>query len=149
LNATASVSGTFVYSPSAGTILNAGAGQTLHVDFTPDDTANYASASKDVMIDVLKAGQAITFDPLPNRFISNSPFTVVATATSSLPVTFTVSGGVCTIVGDVVTLTDPGTCTVTAHQAGDANYNPAPDVSRSFEVELHKVYLPLVTRNGS
>src|SRR5438046_1561534 len=35
LNATASVSGTFVYTPAAGTLLTAGANQTLSVTFTP------------------------------------------------------------------------------------------------------------------
>ena len=43
LNATASVPGTFVYTPPAGTVLNAGAGQILSVDFTPTDSANYNS----------------------------------------------------------------------------------------------------------
>src|SRR5213079_2769416 len=37
LNATANVPGSFVYSPVAGTVLNAGA-QTLSVTFTPTDT---------------------------------------------------------------------------------------------------------------
>jgi sugar lactone lactonase YvrE len=37
LNATAIVTGTFVYNPAAGTVLNAGA-QTLSVAFTPTDT---------------------------------------------------------------------------------------------------------------
>jgi hypothetical protein len=60
LNATASwlgapVAGSFVYTPPAGTVLNAGSRQTLHVDFTPTDTANYNSASKDVTINVLYA----------------------------------------------------------------------------------------------
>jgi len=54
LNATASVPGSFVYTPAAGAVLNAGAGQTLHVDFTPTDTANYNNASKDVTINVLQ-----------------------------------------------------------------------------------------------
>ena len=45
LNATASVPGTFAYTPAAGTVLNAGAGQTLSVTFTPTDTANYTSAT--------------------------------------------------------------------------------------------------------
>jgi hypothetical protein len=53
LNATASAPGSFVYTPAAGAVLSVGAGQTLHVDFTPDDTANYNSASKDVRIDVV------------------------------------------------------------------------------------------------
>jgi hypothetical protein len=41
LNATASVPGTFVYTPPAGTVLNIGAGQILSVDFIPTDSANY------------------------------------------------------------------------------------------------------------
>ena len=51
LNAVASVPGTYVYTPAAGTILNVGT-QTLHVDFTPTDTVNYTTASKDVTINV-------------------------------------------------------------------------------------------------
>jgi hypothetical protein len=55
LNATTSVPGTFTYSPAAGTVLDAGSGQTLHVDFVPNDTTLYNNASKDVTINVLKA----------------------------------------------------------------------------------------------
>jgi YVTN family beta-propeller protein len=58
LNATASVPGNFVYAPSSGTLLNAGT-QTLHVDFTPTDTANYNTVSKDVTINVLTPVQKI------------------------------------------------------------------------------------------
>ena len=45
LNATAAVSGTFVYTPAAGAVLSAGAAQTLSVTFTPTDAANYATAA--------------------------------------------------------------------------------------------------------
>jgi len=63
LNATADVAaGTFVYTPLAGTVLNAGSGQTLSVDFTPTDTANYNSASKDVTINVIKATPIISWE---------------------------------------------------------------------------------------
>jgi len=44
LNATASVSGSFVYNPPAGTVFNSGS-YTLSVSFTPTDSVNYASAS--------------------------------------------------------------------------------------------------------
>ena len=44
LNATTTVAGTFVYTPPAGTVLNAGAAQTLSVTFTPTDAANYTTA---------------------------------------------------------------------------------------------------------
>ena len=43
LDATASTPGTFTYTPAAGTVLSAGAGQTLSVTFVPDDTADYAA----------------------------------------------------------------------------------------------------------
>ena len=59
LNAVASVPGTYVYTPVAGTVLNAGT-QTLHVDFTPTDTANYNTASKDVTINVINVIQKTT-----------------------------------------------------------------------------------------
>ncbi|MFT3892413.1 MAG: Ig-like domain-containing protein [Anaerolineales bacterium] len=52
LNATASVPGTFTYTPSAGTILSEGNGQTLSVLFTPNDILNYTNASSSVTINV-------------------------------------------------------------------------------------------------
>ena len=55
LNATASVPGTFTYTPAAGTVLHAGSGQTLQATFTPTDTANYATATKTVTLSVAKA----------------------------------------------------------------------------------------------
>ena len=45
LDATASVPGTFTYTPAAGTILGAGANQTLSVTFAPADAADETSAS--------------------------------------------------------------------------------------------------------
>jgi hypothetical protein len=42
LNATASVAGSFVYSPTNGTVLNAGT-NTLSVTFTPTDTLDYSN----------------------------------------------------------------------------------------------------------
>ncbi|MCZ7402573.1 MAG: carboxypeptidase regulatory-like domain-containing protein, partial [Candidatus Methanoperedens sp.] len=47
--------GNLVYTPASGTKLNVGAGQTLHVAFTPTDTVNYNTASKDVKINVNQA----------------------------------------------------------------------------------------------
>ena len=52
LNAAASVAGSFVYTPAAGTILDTG-NKVLHVDFTPVDSQNYNKTSKDVSIRVL------------------------------------------------------------------------------------------------
>ena len=61
LDATASVAGTLTYTPAAGTILNAGNGQTLSVSFTPTDTTDYTNASDAVTIDVAQATPTINW----------------------------------------------------------------------------------------
>ncbi len=58
LNATASVPGTFAYSPAAGAVLNAGT-QTLNVTFTPTDATNYTTATASVSLVVNKAGLTV------------------------------------------------------------------------------------------
>ena len=58
LNATASLSGTFVYTPPAGTVLDAGS-QTLSVTFTPDDTADYAVVTRTVTLTVTPRASVI------------------------------------------------------------------------------------------
>ena len=60
LNATASVPGTFVYTPPAGTVLPAGSGQTLSVQFAPADATDYTAASKNVSINVTSAPSLAT-----------------------------------------------------------------------------------------
>jgi len=58
LNATASVAGTFSYSPAAGAILPAGT-QTLTVTFTPTNTTDYSTQSKSVSIVVNPATETL------------------------------------------------------------------------------------------
>ncbi len=52
LNATASVPGTFVYHPPAGTVLTGGSAQSLGVNFTPTDSADYNPATASVVVGV-------------------------------------------------------------------------------------------------
>jgi len=54
------VAGTFTYSTVAGTILNAGDGQTLSVTFTPADTTTFFPVTTNVTINVVKAPLIIT-----------------------------------------------------------------------------------------
>jgi hypothetical protein len=83
----------------------------------------------------LVSDQTIVFDALPDRTSIDPPFTVAATASSGLPVSFSVGpSDQCTISGDTVTITGVGMCTVTASQAGDDAYAAAPDVSRTFAI---------------
>ncbi|MHC1763163.1 MAG: MBG domain-containing protein [Verrucomicrobiia bacterium] len=54
------VPGTFTYSPPAGTVLPAGAGQLLSVQFTPTDRSRFASAQGSVQITVRPANLVVT-----------------------------------------------------------------------------------------
>jgi hypothetical protein len=68
LNAGASVAGTFVYSPAAGTVLPVGNGQVLSVTFTPTDTVNYTPAAATAHINVLpSASPALAITRLLSR----------------------------------------------------------------------------------
>ena len=53
LDATASVSGNFNYTPGKGTVLNVGNGQALSVTFTPSDTTDFNTVTTTVKIDVV------------------------------------------------------------------------------------------------
>jgi hypothetical protein len=78
--------------------------------------------------------QTITFAALANRGYSATPFTLSATATSGLPVSFSIVSGPATIVGNQLTMTGGGTVVVRASQSGNASYSAAPDVDRSFTI---------------
>ncbi|HEV2915784.1 MAG TPA: Ig-like domain repeat protein [Pyrinomonadaceae bacterium] len=78
-----------------------------------------------------KANQAITFAALSNKIFGDANFTVSATASSGLAVSFAASGN-CTVSGTSVHLTGAGPCTIKASQAGNSNFNAAADVSRTF-----------------
>src|SRR5205814_6331529 len=63
LNASASVLGTFVYTPPSGTVLSAGAAQTLSARLTPTDAANHTTAAKSGPSNRLKADPVRTWTP--------------------------------------------------------------------------------------
>jgi hypothetical protein len=93
---------------------------------------------------IAKAGQTISFGPLPNKTYGSPDFSVNATASSGLPVSFSASGN-CTVSGATMHLTGAGSCTVNASQPGDVAYNAAPDVSQSFSISTRTLTPPRCT----
>jgi len=90
-----------------------------------------------------KASQTITFDPIDTQTYGDGPRTLTATGGGSgNPVTFT-STGDCSVTGTSLSLDAAGTCTVTAHQAGNGNYQAADDVSRTFTINKAQAVLSL------
>lgn len=145
LNATASVPGSFVYTPPAGTLLNAG-NQTLSVSFTPTDNVDYAPSTGSVHLTVNKASQTISVTtPAPSSAIYGSQFTVVASAPGG-PITYS-NGGSCTNSGATYTMDSGiGECNVRLSQSGSTNYLAAPPVS---EITLAGLATPTVSLTGA
>ena len=83
-----------------------------------------------------KTSQTITFGALANKTVGDAPFTVSATANSGLAPTYSIVSGPATISGSTVTITGAGTVVVRAAQAGNGNYDAAPEVDRSFTVAI-------------
>jgi hypothetical protein len=81
-----------------------------------------------------KGTQTISFSALGNKNYGDAPFTVSASASSGLSVTFSIVSGPASVNGNLVTMTGAGLVTVRASQAGDQNWNPATDVQQSFTV---------------
>ena len=80
-----------------------------------------------------KLAQTITFEPIPDKVTTDLPFDVTVNASSGLPVTLAPTGP-CAVSGTTITITGAGTCTLTASQAGNDDYLPAPDAIQSFEI---------------
>jgi len=108
---------------------------TCSITFDQAGDATYNAAPQVTRsVTAQKASQTITFNPLPNKTYGDPPFTVSASTSSALPVSFSIVSGPATISGNIVTITGVGTMTVRASQAGNSNYNPSPSVDRSFQV---------------
>jgi PASTA domain len=128
---------------SGATVHLTGAGACT-VTASQSGNANYKPAANvSRTFAIAKLGQTIAFGPLPNKTYGAPDFTVSATVSSGLPVSFTASGR-CTLGDATVHLTGAGSCTVTASQPGNANYNPAAPVSRSFSIKRPPCRVPKV-----
>ncbi len=110
-------------------------GKTYTCSVNGANSAGSGSASAASNAITPKTVQTITFTNPGAQNFGTTP-TLTATASSSLPVSFTSSNtGVCTVTsGGVLTLLTTGTCTINADQAGNGSYLAASQVSRSFTV---------------
>lgn len=139
VNATAS-SGLAVSFSAAGSCTSNGA--LIHLTSAGSCTVTASQAGNDDYdaapdveqgFAIAKGSQTIAFADLADQTFGDPPFAVSATATSGLSVSFSSSGN-CSLSVLSLALTGAGSCTVTASQPGDANYNPAPDVVHTFQI---------------
>ena len=119
LNATASVPGTFSYSPPSGTLLPAGEG-TLSVTFTPTDTANYDTVTATNTITVNKATPNVLIEGAGTWAYSAMPHAVVGKVKDRFNIV--IATPTVTYDGSPDPPMLPGTYTVVATVPGNANY---------------------------
>jgi predicted secreted Zn-dependent protease len=93
----------------------------------------FRKASKEFQIEVGPDSQVVAFEELPGRALGEGPFRLTASSDSGLPISYSASGP-CNVREGQVTLASPGFCTVTAAQAGNNDFRPAPSVSQRFRI---------------
>jgi hypothetical protein len=127
---------TFAYAPAAGGSALPGA-PTNAGSYTVTATvneANYQGSATGTLV-IAKAAQTISFAALPARTYGDAPFTLTATTSSGLPVSYVSSTpAVASVSGSTVTLLTGGSTTLTASQAGNDNYLPAAAVDQTLSV---------------
>lgn len=99
---------------------------------TVDECQSDPSAAL-VVQPLVKSSQSITFQAVTEKQEGGANFTLTASATSDLPVSFTATpSGKVTISGNTVTIVKPGKVTITAKQAGNELFDAAEDKSSQF-----------------
>jgi cyanophycinase-like exopeptidase len=128
-------SNTAVATIVGGNIHIVGAGTATITASQAGDATYNAATSVPQTLSVNKANQTITFNALSTKVFGDADFGAGATASSGLTVSYVSSNtAVATIVGGNIHIVGAGTSTITASQAGNANYNAATSVPQALTV---------------
>ncbi len=119
--------------------IDAGTNQAWMVGAT--DIAGFARI-RDEIVDIGAyelPSNSITFPEIPAQAITNT-VVLSASASSGLPVSFVVASGPGILTNDVyLTFSSTGSVSVVASQGGDGDWDPAPDVTNTFEVFIRPI----------
>lgn len=102
----------------------------------PGDTIYPYVTSAGIDLVVKKASQTITFLQIASPVIdvSGAPIALTATASSGLPITYSVTGPA-SASGSTLTILGFGAVAITAYQNGNAEYDPAKPITRTIVIE--------------
>jgi outer membrane protein OmpA-like peptidoglycan-associated protein len=102
-------------------------------------TTNGGATSAPTTGSLPKQDQVIDFPAIPTGSVGGS-YTLNAIASSGLPVSYvSTTPSVCTVSGDQIIYIGIGTCSITATQGGNTEWNPATDVVRTVVVRPGQV----------
>lgn len=127
------VEGPATISETTVTLTGSSGTVTITVDQVGNDNYNSASISTSFDVTDNQEAQAIAFSTISDQIFGSS-LSLSASASSGLEVTFNVVSGSVTIDDDIVTITGTGSATITADQAGNENFHPAPQISQTFTI---------------
>lgn len=142
VNASSASTGAFTYS-SSNTAVATVSGNTITITGSGTSTltasqaadANYNSGSATLLLTVNKGTQTISFSALDDVYVGGSNFTLNATSSAGLAITYTSSNTtVATVSGNTVTIIGVGSTTITASQTGNSNYEAATAVEQVQKV---------------
>ncbi|ABQ07059.1 PKD domain containing protein [Flavobacterium johnsoniae UW101] len=133
------------------TSVNAGTYTVTAVITPAASSPNCSQITLTANLTINKAPQTITFSAIPVKTLgANNTFNLTAAASSNLPVDYTFNytsalppANVSTT--GVVNMLQSGEVTITAHQAGDANYLPAADVSQLLVILNNNIDVKRIT----
>ncbi|MDW5290820.1 T9SS type A sorting domain-containing protein [Formosa sp. PL04] len=150
-NGTTTYSQTITTTPTPSVTIDADGvlGQTIRVQSNLTSTLNLAEVQVYGTV-ATKLDQTITFNPFPSKEVGDADFDHGVTASSGLPVTYSsLNTDVATIVNGQIHIVSEGTSYITATQAGNNNYNAAPNVSRVLTVTASTVTPTNLALNGT
>lgn len=115
-------------------------GGTIVIKASQDGSIDYAAATPvyDTVL-ITQGSQTITFNSISDKIVSDVAFALDATASSNLPIAYSIISGNATISGNVLNIIGAGTVTVRAAQAGNANVTAATSVDQSFCVGVRNL----------
>lgn len=118
-------------------------------DVIVSNNAGSVTSAPPAVLAVNRLMQTVSFPALTNKQVGDASFTLNATASSGLPVSFSSSDpSVAAVTGVNVTIGAAGTALIIASQEGDANYAPAMNVTNLLTVaQLYT--LSVTAANGS
>ncbi len=119
------------------TITLEGASGTVTVTVSQAGNDNYNSASAEISFNVndpAKSDQTITFEDIADKVYGDDDFTLSATASSGLAVSYSVISGPVSIDGSTVSIIGAGEATIAVDQSGDDSFNAASQVTSTFTI---------------
>lgn len=106
------------------------------IRFTQSGNTQYSAASSLEIKFLILGNNEITFSPPTSMALASSSYSLAASSTSGLPVTFESSTpDICSVSNTTLTLIKIGWCTITANQSGLEFYSPAQRVEVNIAIQ--------------